>query len=153
MKKLLLIVFILVLSACSSPGDQQSNHFNQYDGFLKTIENNTFIPGNDFEIQARKTSTQDNQFSYEITIANNQPIENMTMFIALAKPQGMTSQEILFPNVNLIEEVDLTSFFEGRQSIMMVMLSDQEISEFTVYIEYIQNEAAHLVEQVVSVTN
>jgi len=153
MKKLLLIVFILVLSACSSPGDQQSNHFNQYDGFLKTIENNTFVAGNDFDIQARKTSTQDNQFSYEITIANNQPIENMTMFIALAKPQGMTSQEILFPNVNLIEEVDLTSFFEGRQSIMMVMLSDQEISQFTVYIEYIYNEAAHLVEQVVSVTN
>jgi len=102
------------------------------------IDENAFSLSDQLSVQAIHYDSSDT-LRYEIIINNT--LEDITNFKALAIPRGIEmDSDMVYPNINLVEEVDLSTFYTKQQAIRMIMLSVQDITSFTLYYMYTNHQ-------------
>ncbi|WP_423364635.1 hypothetical protein [Mycoplasma sp. P36-A1] len=126
--KFLIVAFLsLILISCSS-----DEKLTKYDNMIEMSKMLKTTKDNNFKIEINRNNKTDKPF-YEITVENlNSEITDISV---LAIPNDKKF-DVIMPNINVIESVDLSAFYNQKKAIKLYMFTKKDIQYFEVLLQY-----------------
>lgn len=132
MKKILLFIILLVLSACSQTSYEQQQ-YNEYYKIINNENNFKSLKQLPFDIQVNVNEHTIKKYHYEFIIDNPKLALNDLKVAIL--PMNFKNDEII-PTFNIIESIDITSFNKNESKIKLNYFSDTRYKKFKLLVEY-----------------